>query len=249
MSGERERLREALAPEQEAKLRVSVEALRDLGDDDFSLHWGNGPLMSLFATLDAERALAHDRPSGSVGLRVIVARVATMGSCSQTHHEYLARDARAALSGSSDPHPLVVKDGIGTCQTCGAQGLVGSSDPERGTVTECPLKGVHEHVFRGPHGFREWVGSSDPEAVETTDEFLAGLRRLRGSGSGSSDSQTEDLLAALAERGIYSRGDLDTIDAVWRTLDLTSADQQRGAAKLRDALAVRLTEAKPETPA
>jgi hypothetical protein len=25
-----------------------------------------------------------------------------------------------------------------------------------GTLTNCPLAGVHEHVFRGPHRFREW---------------------------------------------------------------------------------------------
>jgi hypothetical protein len=25
-----------------------------------------------------------------------------------------------------------------------------------GTETNCPLEGVHEHPFRGPHRFREW---------------------------------------------------------------------------------------------
>lgn len=25
-----------------------------------------------------------------------------------------------------------------------------------GTLTNCPIEGVHEHVFRGPHRFREW---------------------------------------------------------------------------------------------
>jgi hypothetical protein len=34
---------------------------------------------------------------------------------------------------------------------------VGEGSPTgAGTMTECPLEGVHEHAFRGPHRFREW---------------------------------------------------------------------------------------------
>ena len=36
--------------------------------------------------------------------------------------------------------------------------------PLDGTLTECPLKGVHEHAFRGPHRFREW----EPDHTEET---------------------------------------------------------------------------------
>jgi hypothetical protein len=50
-------LREALTAEAEAKLRQSVEAIATI-DDDWSLHWGNGPLLALFATLDAARTPA-----------------------------------------------------------------------------------------------------------------------------------------------------------------------------------------------
>ena len=30
------------------------------------------------------------------------------------------------------------------------------AQPVGGIETRCPLVGVHEHAFRGPHRFREW---------------------------------------------------------------------------------------------
>jgi hypothetical protein len=42
----------------------------------------------------------------------------------------------------------------------GCPALAATPAPETsGTTTDCPLVGVHEHAFRGPHRFREW----DPE--------------------------------------------------------------------------------------
>jgi hypothetical protein len=35
------------------------------------------------------------------------------------------------------------------------EGLASQDDPG-GTMTWCPLPGVHEHAFRGPHKFKEW---------------------------------------------------------------------------------------------
>lgn len=46
--------------------------------------------------------------------------------------------------------------------------------PADGTTTDCPLVGVHEHAFRGPHRFHEWdpanYQSPAPALKEPTDD-------------------------------------------------------------------------------
>jgi hypothetical protein len=39
-----------------------------------------------------------------------------------------------------------------------------------GTETYCPLVGVHEHAFRGPHRFREWY--EPPAALDAQPDGL-----------------------------------------------------------------------------
>jgi hypothetical protein len=39
-----------------------------------------------------------------------------------------------------------------------------------GVQTDCPLEGVHNHSFRGPHTFREWYPAFTPEATAPDEE-------------------------------------------------------------------------------
>ena len=36
------------------------------------------------------------------------------------------------------------------------EGWLAAAPVPSGTETNCPIEGVHEHAFRGPHRFREW---------------------------------------------------------------------------------------------
>ncbi len=56
--------------------------------------------------------------------------------------------------------------------------LLATLDAERvgGTTTDCPLVGVHEHAFRGPHRFHEW----DPDRAWRAD-YAASLDAARAS--------------------------------------------------------------------
>lgn len=88
--------------------------------------------MSLWDDLDAESrkpgptmtitkaqygALLAADSQGDERLRAIVKRTAAMGSCSQTHHEHLARDARDARAAeeepSVNPDPLTLPETAG----------------------------------------------------------------------------------------------------------------------------------------
>jgi hypothetical protein len=44
--------------------------------------------------------------------------------------------------------------------------------PDDGTLTNCPLDGVHEHAFRGPHTFREWDPGTTPGDIAGSGERL-----------------------------------------------------------------------------
>lgn len=122
MTAGRERLREALTYVEE---QHALHRQGKLGPTGYS-----SALSTAEAALRA--ALSGSSDPEAVGPHaVIVDRTPhTAEPCyGQCHRAVQAAVGRWA-SGSSDPHPLVVKDGIGTCQTCGAQGRVGSSDPE-----------------------------------------------------------------------------------------------------------------------
>ena len=54
-----------------------------------------------------------------------------------------------------EPEECPLCDGTGWALAKG-NGWVSAPRPHDGTETNCPLEGVHEHPFRGPHRFREW---------------------------------------------------------------------------------------------
>ena len=51
--------------------------------------------------------------------------------------------------------------------------------PDAGTTTDCPLVGVHEHAFRGPHRFHEWEPKGEPMQGRGS-EFRAALLATSG---------------------------------------------------------------------
>lgn len=57
------------------------------------------------------------------------------------------RDFRAAIAAQSTPEPS-------------------------GTLTDCPIEGVHPHPFRGPHKFREWDDPATYPAAPSTEPAL-----------------------------------------------------------------------------
>jgi hypothetical protein len=68
-----------------------------------------------------------------------------------------------------------------------------------GTLTRCPVVGVHEHAFRGPHRFREW----DPTPHAGT---LVAAREGQG-------LDVERLIGAMNAVALM-RGDIGDFDTV-----------------------------------
>ena len=81
-----------------------------------------------------------------------------------------------------------------------------TDDPARaegsGTTTECPLDGVHEHSFRGPHTFTEWYPARASGLLREAAENVSDRRTVLDDGFWVSRKEMRALDLALGREDI-----------------------------------------------
>lgn len=104
--------------------------------------------------------------------------------------------------------------------------LARSESPSPDTTTHCPMHGVHEHAFRGPHVFREWE-PGEPRESPAEDQLAAVEDNIMsyyddsGSDAFNHDRYRDDIIAAL--RSDAHRAVRDAIRAALRRFESPSS--------------------------
>jgi hypothetical protein len=166
---------EPLSAEEEALIRQF--AFTDERTSILQTAWGRTGIKRLLATLDAARS-RPDEARLREALRLARQQLVqnTLGIDPMLGHvlrKIVAALARPAVPVAAPRMHNHKNDGEywQDCPGCDdLRSALRATHPEDdGTDTWCPLPGVHEHAFRGPHHFREW----DPTPITIEERWPA----------------------------------------------------------------------------